>query len=101
LVLSFTWYCVKYLTHERNTPDVSLAETVCGSPFPEYVAIAEARLNGVQRGLGLDVGAPVRKRTTKFDPDATANRHKSGFKPSTGWFGLDGGDKPGTPEEAA
>jgi hypothetical protein len=30
---------------------------------PEYVAIAEARLNGVQRGLGLDVGAPVRKRT--------------------------------------
>jgi DNA modification methylase len=29
---------------------------------PEYVAIAEARLNGVQRGLGLDVGAPVRAR---------------------------------------
>ncbi len=26
----------------------------------EYVAIAEARLNGTQRGLGLDVPAPVR-----------------------------------------
>lgn len=29
----------------------------------EYVAIAEARLNGTQRGLGLDVAAPTRKRT--------------------------------------
>jgi len=29
----------------------------------EYVAIAEARLNGVQRGLGLDVPAPIQKRT--------------------------------------
>jgi site-specific DNA-methyltransferase (adenine-specific) len=28
---------------------------------PEYVAIAEARLNGVQRGLGLDVPAPTRR----------------------------------------
>jgi site-specific DNA-methyltransferase (adenine-specific) len=27
----------------------------------EYVAIAEARLNGTQRGLGLDVGAPIPK----------------------------------------
>jgi DNA modification methylase len=28
----------------------------------EYVAIAEARLNGTQRGLGLDVPAPTEKR---------------------------------------
>jgi DNA modification methylase len=28
----------------------------------EYVAIAEARLNGTQRGLGLDVPAPTQKR---------------------------------------
>jgi DNA modification methylase len=30
----------------------------------EYVAIAEARLNGTQRGLGLDVPAPTKKRTS-------------------------------------
>jgi DNA modification methylase len=30
----------------------------------EYVAIAEARLNGTQRGLGLDVPAPTRKPIT-------------------------------------
>jgi hypothetical protein len=30
----------------------------------EYVAIAEARLNGTQRGLGLDVPAPTAKRAT-------------------------------------
>jgi hypothetical protein len=30
---------------------------------PEYVAIAEARLNGTQRGLGLDVPAPTQART--------------------------------------
>jgi DNA modification methylase len=29
----------------------------------EYVAIAEARLNGTQRGLGLDVGAPTPRKT--------------------------------------
>ena len=29
---------------------------------PEYVAIAEARLNGTQRGLGLDVPAPTKAR---------------------------------------
>jgi len=29
---------------------------------PEYVEIARARLNGVQRGLGLDIAAPTRKR---------------------------------------
>ena len=28
----------------------------------EYVAIAEARLNGVQKGLGLDVPAPTPER---------------------------------------
>ena len=33
----------------------------------EYVAIAEARLNGTQRGLGLDVGAPEPKGPTKKD----------------------------------
>lgn len=33
----------------------------------EYVAIAEARLNGVQKGLGLDVPAPVTQRTTTRD----------------------------------
>jgi hypothetical protein len=31
---------------------------------PEYVAIAEARLNGTQRGMGLDVGAPTRQPKT-------------------------------------
>jgi hypothetical protein len=34
---------------------------------PEYVAIAEARLNGTQRGLGLDVGAPIRHRELPSD----------------------------------
>jgi hypothetical protein len=29
---------------------------------PEYVAIAEARLHGTQRGLGLDVPAPTRQQ---------------------------------------
>lgn len=32
-----------------------------------YVAIAEARLNGTQRGLGLDVPAPTKKRTLPSD----------------------------------
>ena len=31
---------------------------------PEYVAIMEARLNGTQRGLGLDVAAPTAKRAS-------------------------------------
>jgi hypothetical protein len=34
---------------------------------PEYVAIAEARLNGTQRGLGLDVGAPTTTRKLGTD----------------------------------
>ena len=33
----------------------------------EYVRIAEARLNGTQRGLGLDVDAPTKKRTLSSD----------------------------------
>jgi hypothetical protein len=44
---------------------------------PEYVAIAEARLNGTQRGLGLDVGAPVRSR--KVGPDKGGGTHCSFF----------------------
>lgn len=38
---------------------------------PEYMKIAEARLNGRQVGLGLDVTAPRRKRSgigRQFDP---------------------------------
>lgn len=34
---------------------------------PEYVAIAEARLNGTQRGLGLDVPAPTQTRKPSKD----------------------------------
>lgn len=64
---------------------------------PSYVAIAEARLNGVQRGLGLDVGAPVRKRSGGAEYDASPakwGRHQGYGK----WKGL-AGEKP--PEEAA
>jgi site-specific DNA-methyltransferase (adenine-specific) len=42
---------------------------------PEYVAIAEARLNGTQRGLGLDVPAPTEARKSV---DGVAVRHNSG-----------------------
>ncbi len=39
----------------------------------EYVAIAEARLNGTQRGLGLDVPAPTRKRSLGPDKGGGTN----------------------------
>jgi DNA modification methylase len=54
---------------------------------PEYVAIAEARLNGTQRGLGLDtplVGEP------RKSVDGVAVRHKSGGNTF-------GGEKPKPP----
>jgi hypothetical protein len=65
---------------------------------PEYVAIAEARLNGVQRGLGLDVPAPVRKASGPtgmelgHHPDNYERHSDKGW--SGGWA-----DTP--PEEAA
>jgi hypothetical protein len=50
---------------------------------PEYVAIAEARLNGTQRGLGLDVPAP----TSSYRPPAKMPKPKwtadtPGFTPN-------------------
>jgi site-specific DNA-methyltransferase (adenine-specific) len=42
---------------------------------PEYVAIAEARLNGTQRGLGLDVPAPT-ARAPKTHPDLSKHQPK-------------------------
>ena len=41
----------------------------------EYVAIAEARLNGVQKGLGLDVGAPI-PPMPKTHPDLSKHQPK-------------------------
>lgn len=62
---------------------------------PEYVAIAEARLNGTQRGLGLDVPAPTRrdigKQRGNKDEDgrptltSRQNPHDNGY--SGGWKG--------------
>lgn len=54
----------------------------------EYVAIAEARLNGTQRGLGLDVAAPTRK-APRDDPRGPARaaslKHQSSlYEP--GWL---------------
>ena len=49
----------------------------------EYVAIAEARLNGTQRGLGLDVDAPTKKRSTtkdKYDGKRHPGRHWTGWR---------------------
>ena len=40
---------------------------------PEYVAIAEARLNGTQRGLGLDVPAPTPARHSGRDVASSAD----------------------------
>jgi DNA modification methylase len=42
---------------------------------PEYVAIAEARLNGVQRGLGLDT--ELRQPVRKLDPRVVADKGPS------------------------
>jgi len=61
----------------------------------EYVEIAKARLNGVQRGLGLDVQAPTRK-PPKTHPDLSKHqpKHRAPAENySGGWAG--------TPEEAA
>lgn len=52
----------------------------------EYVAIAEARLNGTQRGLGLDIPAPVTPR--KATPDTyDGSGHRGG--PGTFWTDSD------------
>jgi len=48
----------------------------------EYVAIAEARLNGTQRGLGLDVPAPTTPRT--WVPGANNDRHPRREYPGAG-----------------
>jgi DNA modification methylase len=57
---------------------------------PEYVAIAEARLNGTQRGLGLDVGAPTPERSASTSHwPARRTPHKSeGWGFSSGQEGL-------------
>jgi DNA modification methylase len=77
-----------------------VAATLEGFPFiliekePEYVAQIEARLNGVQRGLGLDVGAPVRKQKTIGQQGPWTEAY-SGY--SQGW----GRQRDKPPEEAA
>jgi DNA modification methylase len=56
----------------------------------EYVAIAEARLNGTQRGFGLDVGAPVPKMPNTH-PDLSKHQPKRRAPSesySGGWPGL-------------
>jgi DNA modification methylase len=57
----------------------------------EYVAIAEARLNGTQRGLGLDVGAPT-PRNPNTHPDLSKHQPKRrapGENYSGGWTGTE------------
>ena len=57
---------------------------------PEYVAIAEARLNGTQRGLGLDVAAPT-SRPPKTHPDLSKHQPKRRAPAenySGGWTGM-------------
>jgi hypothetical protein len=52
---------------------------------PEYVAIAEARLNGTQRGLGLDVPAPTPQRSSGGSLEeirAKGYRHNVNRKPT-------------------
>jgi hypothetical protein len=54
----------------------------------EYVRIAEARLNGTQRGLGLDVGAPTPKTTSRAVPSEDVTPRASyGRKPADNWKG--------------
>ena len=48
----------------------------------EYVAIAEARLNGTQRGLGLDTPAPTRP----WKDYPTATRYPVKGPSQTSWF---------------
>lgn len=58
---------------------------------PEYVAIAEARLNGTQRGLGLDVPAPT-KAPPKTHPDLSKHQPKrraAADNYTGGWAGTD------------
>jgi hypothetical protein len=62
----------------------------------EYVRIAEARLNGTQRGLGLDVGAPTPKMPNTH-PDLSKHQPKqraAGENYSGRWAGT-------PPEEVA
>jgi hypothetical protein len=60
---------------------------------PEYVKIAEARLNGTQRGLGLDVPAPTARRNGGPDTYVAdteylnATRPKARYQP---WKEMDG-----------
>jgi hypothetical protein len=56
----------------------------------EYVAIAEARLNGTQRGLGLDVPAPTKART--LPSDAKLAKLAETY-PRAGWMPDFRGDK--------
>jgi 16S rRNA G966 N2-methylase RsmD len=63
-----------------------------------YVQIAEARLNGVQRGLGLDVGAPTKKRALPSDPSKEGVRFKDVPK---GWGGGPWATDPKDEEPAA
>ena len=60
----------------------------------EYVAIAEARLNGTQRGLGLDVPAPTRK-PPKTHPDLSKHipKQRAASENYSGrWAGTDSED---------
>ena len=60
---------------------------------PEYVAIAEARLNGTQRGLGLDVGAPT-KAPPKTHPDLSKHQPKVQRRPTHTVYGKFAGFDP-------
>ena len=65
---------------------------------PEYVAIAEARLNGTQRGLGLDVPAPTKRRSIPTD-EKLAELGKT--YPRRGWMPDLPRGKPAEPGEKA
>lgn len=58
---------------------------------PEYVAIAEARLNGTQRGLGLDVGAPTSTQKGRARPDSQMPEWPVNWRTQQVKFGFYGG----------
>jgi DNA modification methylase len=62
----------------------------------EYIAISEARLNGTQKGLGLDVGAPMPK-LPNTNPDLSKHqpkRRSSSENYSGRWAGTNDPDEP-------
>ena len=64
----------------------------------EYVAIAEARLNGTQRGLGLDVPAPT-KAPPKTHPSLAKHQPKQRAA-AENWSGAWAGTPPDEPDAA-